>query len=546
MSDSKNDPLSDLLSSFALGPSWARATGAGQQERPTKPVSKSGERPPRRDERRDDGRRDGPRDRDGGRRSPQGRGERFDDRRSGPPRNEDAPPAEGVHVILIPHAEAVHLIGREIHQVARVYPLYDVAKILLAERARCRAVFDAPEPHAPLYRGKLDESLFLTREDATRHLWQSELKSQLIEEEIIEVDPPSGNFQLVAKCGLTGLWLGPPNFHTYQTNLRSIHRECFPNMPFAAYSSKVRTERGEEAVNAWLETMKKKTRWRIKGDADDAWIDDRAEAERALATRCFDLAFQETRHAEVPASIPPKNLSPSLMTSLKIAGNHARNHPAVLIPAVCKAVEAEHLPVFKRQGKLFTGPARPHPLPPGQTLAERPGIMVEWIRANKPAKLEGLWKAVLPEGSSAPPAEFAADLFWLLHQGHILLFTDDTLVVQEIRENQGPETGTEPKAGNKKKKKSKKTKPQGELATGETAAAEAPLAEAEAPLAEAEAPLAEAEAPLAEAEAPLAEAEAPLAEAEAPASSETETSERTEDGDLSKKTSTGVDDAPAL
>ena len=29
--------------------------------------------------------------------------------------------------------QAVHLIGKEIHQVARVYPLYDVAKILLAE-----------------------------------------------------------------------------------------------------------------------------------------------------------------------------------------------------------------------------------------------------------------------------------------------------------------------------------------------------------------------------------------------------------------------------
>ena len=86
--------------------------------------------------------------------------------------------------------------------------------------------------------------------------------------------------------------------------------------------------------------------------------------------------------------------------------------------------------------------------------------MVEWIRANKPAKLEGLWKAVLPEGSTAPPAEFAADLFWLLHQGHILLFTDDTLVVQEVRENQAPDSDA--KAGKKKKKKSKKANPEGD------------------------------------------------------------------------------------
>lgn len=472
VSDSENDPLSGLLSSFALGPAWARATGSGQQERATKAEPRSGDRPPRRDDRGSDERRGGgggrDRDRDGGgrgrdgeRRSPQGRGGKWEDRRSGPPRQEEVGPAEGVRVTLSPDAQAVHLIGKEIHQVARVYPLFDVAKILLAERARCRAVFEAPQPHGPLFRGKLDDSVFLTREEAVRHLWQSELKEQLIEEETIDVDPPTGNFQLVAKCGLSGEWLGPPNFHAYQVNLRRLHRERFSNMPFASYSAKVRTERGEEAVNAWMETMKRKTRWRIKGDGDEAWIDDRGDAERALATRCFDKAFAETRHAEVLASVPPKNLSPSLMVSLKMAGNHARNHPAILIPAVCKAVEAEHLPVFKRQGKLFTGPARPHPLPLNAVLAERPGIMVNWIRENKPAKLEGLWKAVLPEGSTAPPAEFAADLFWLLHQGHILLFTDDTLVVQEVRDQSAPETDGEPKTGKKKKKKSKKAKTEG-------------------------------------------------------------------------------------
>jgi hypothetical protein len=128
-----------------------------------------------------------------------------------------------------------------------------------------------------------------------------------------------------------------------------------------------------------------------------------------------------------------------------------------MIPAVCRAIEAEHLPVFKRQGKLHTGPARPNPLPVDAVLAARPAQMVAWIRANKPSKLEGLWKSVLPEGSTAPPAEYAADLFWLLHQGHILLYNDDTLAVQDART--AAEPSTEPKKA-KKKKKSKKAKPE--------------------------------------------------------------------------------------
>lgn len=482
MSDSDTDPLSSLLSSFALGPAWARAAG-DQPERKPKAFAGGEDRPPRRDD-RDRGPRPGggSRDRDGGERRPsQGRGGNYEDRRSSPPQFEETRPEEGVRVTVGPDAQAVHLIGKEVHQVARVYPLFDVAKILLAEKSRCRAIFEAPEPHAPLFRGKLEESVFLTREEAIRHLWNSELRNELIEEETIEVEPPTGNFQAIARCGISGEWLGPVNFHSYQTNLRRLHRERFARMPFEVYASKVRTERGEEAVNAWLETTKKKTRWRLKGEGDDAWIDDRAEAERTLGARCFDKAFEEVRSADVSGAIPAKNLSPSLLVSLKIAGTHARNHPAILIPAVCRAIEAERLPVFKRQGKLHTGPARPHPLPLDAVLAERPAQMVAWIRENKPAKLEGLWKSVLPEGSTAPPAEYAADLFWLLHQGHILLYTDDTLAVQEAREAVAGEPGDEPKKA-KKKKKSKKPKPAAEVTerdapAGEAAAAESPLAE---------------------------------------------------------------------
>ena len=459
MSDSDTDPLSSLLSSFALGPAWARAAGDTPEHKP-KTFSGGGDRPARHDDRDR-----GPRRAGGERRPPQGRGG-YEDRRNGPPRQEETGPEEGVRATVAPDPEAVHLIGKEVHQVARVYPLFDVAKILLAEKSRCRAIFEAPEPHAPLIRGKLEESVFLSREEALRHLWNSELRNDLIEEETIEVDPPTGNFQVIARCGISGEWLGPVNFHSYQTNLRRLHRERFANMPFEIYAARVRTERGEEAVNAWLETTKKKTRWRIKGDEDNAWIDDRAEAERALGARCFDKAFEEVRVAEVSGAIPAKNLSPSLLVSLKIAGTHARNHPAILIPAVCRAVEAEHLPVFKRQGKLHTGPARPHPLPLNAVLAERPGKMVTWIRENSPAKLEGLWQAVLPEGSTAPSADYAADLFWLLHQGHILLYTDDTLVVQDAREAGAAEPGGEPKK-KKKKKKSKKPKADMEIKEGE-------------------------------------------------------------------------------
>lgn len=447
MSNPDNESLTGLLSSFALGPSWARDAAE-----PAKAHAKK--------ERKHDTRPDGdgpPRERREFRERRDDRGDRGKSRFSHDhaPREPIVTPAAGVRVTIIPDPEAVRLIGKEVHQVARVYPLFDVAKIIIAERSRCRAIIETEEARPPLFHGKIDGSLFVSREDAVRHLWNSELRQNFIEEETVEVDPPSGNFQSIARCGLSGELLGPPNFHAYQSNLRRIHRERFPNMPFEAYAAKVRTERGEEVVNAWLESMKKKTRWRIKGDGDEAWIENQADAERALAAGRFDDAFAAVRKIEIPATISNQLLSPSLALSLKLAGIHARENPAYLIPAICRAVEAERLPIFKRKGKLYTGPARPNPLPKDAVLATRPAIMVEWIRANTPAKLAGLWEAVLPEGGNAPPAEFAADLFWLLHQGHILLFTNDILMVQEVIEKPAPASADASDKPKRKKKKSK-------------------------------------------------------------------------------------------
>lgn len=367
-------------------------------------------------------------------------------------RAEVVEPAPGVRVSILPDPAALHLIVKEVHQVARVYSLFDIAATLLAERKRCRAVFEVGGKHTAMFAGKTTDALFLTKEEAGEHLWKcEELRAKHLVEETVEVDPPAGNYVAVARCGISGEVLGPPNFHAYQSNLRRVHRERFASMPFDAYASRVRTERGEEAVNAWLETMKRQTRWRAVTAPDDGpWITDLAEARRALMAVAFDEEFEETRRAEVSAAIPGANLSPGLLVCLKLSGGHARKHPAMLIPAVCKMLESEHLPVFKRQGKLFTGPARPQPLPVDAVLAERPGRMVEWIRANRPAKLEGLWQAVLPEGGTAPPAEYAADLFWMLQQGHVLLYTDDTLVVQEHRE---PSAAEPAKKSAKKKKR---------------------------------------------------------------------------------------------
>jgi len=462
MSDSDGTPpAEDFLKAFQLGPSWAR--GAKSEEKKFKEYEVAdrggdrrgrggrGERTDRRGgagdqrggerrgggfrgDRRGGGGRDfrggGRRERGGGRDGRRGRWEDREERRE-----EFVRPAEGVRVELVPAREALELIHKEIQQFARVYSLFDIARVILSDRERYRVRFvKTSEKAPPMLACSHDDSVWLTREEALAHMWKAPWRSEYYDEETIEVDPPKGNFQHVARCGFSGEWLGPTNYHGYQKALRSLHRERFSHIPFERYASRVRTEHGEEAVEAWLETMKVHTRFRPAGsESDEEWMTDRGEVERHFAAHGFDKAFRKVNKAETSGKVPAKHLSPALLESLKSASFHTRKHPAMMIPPVCRMLESLHLPVFKRSGKLFTGPSRPHPLPDDITLAERPAAIVEWLSQRGRAKLADLWKDLLPEGQDAPCKLWLADLFWLLTQGNVLLMSDDTLILPGAR-----------------------------------------------------------------------------------------------------------------
>lgn len=467
MSDS-SDPSKDLLSAFDLGPAWARG-----DESKKKYADHPGDKGPK--GRRGGGRRDGGDRRGdggggqrGGRRGDHrqgrrdgGRGRRGDGGRA--PRDLPAP-ADGVKITVLPTEEAVHLIVKEIQHRARVYSLFDVAQLFLAGRERYRLQIKLDAERPAFYRGKLDASLFLTRDEAVAHFMQSERFADFYETDETETEPPAGNFQVVARCGISGEWLGPPNFHSYQANLRRLHRERFSSMPFERYAAKVRTERGEEAVNEWLESMKVRQRWRPKGGDDDSWTFERPEIERDFSTRLFGEVFEEVHETELPGDVPARHVSERLLASIKLAGSHARRHPAMIIPSICRMLESDHLAIFKKQGKLYCGPARPHPLVSFEELSERPSAIVRWLDAHPDSKLEDLWKALLPEGTEEPPKEWLVDLFWLLTQGHVLLFADGALVLPKKRHPGGPAKKSAPakkaakKAAGSSKEEARKSK----------------------------------------------------------------------------------------
>ena len=96
----------------------------------------------------------------------------------------------------------------------------------------------------------------------------------------IECEPPKGNFNCVAKCGLSGVLLGPPNIHEFNATVREMIRTRYPSMSESEYRSHIEMVRDSEAIEEWRKGATKKTVFTAKGAGEGAPTLTREQAEQ--------------------------------------------------------------------------------------------------------------------------------------------------------------------------------------------------------------------------------------------------------------------------
>lgn len=306
------------LSGLNFGPAWARDPSESKSLKKFKDRDDRGDRSDSRgrgdrNDRRGGGGGGGFRDNRGGGGGGggfhgKGGGQGRRDFESRPPRQEVEPP-EGFKIQLMPAEESLDLLARQVIDSGRTYSVFDLAKVLLQSRDRFRVIYESSD--RKFYRCREDQSLWLSRDEALRHLWKNDWLSKFYEEVKVEGEAPKGSFSSVARCGISNELLGPPNYHGYQEKLIALHRERFSNMSLDAYKAKVRTERGEEAVEAWLESMKMVTKWKVKSGEE-------APAEEVAPTA-----------EETPATEEPVTEDASVGEIEEVVAGTADEEPAV-------------------------------------------------------------------------------------------------------------------------------------------------------------------------------------------------------------------------
>ena len=491
-SESSKDDQAPDLSALDFGPAWARPGQSGKSNRGSN--KQSG----RQDDRKESfskGKRRRQQDSQGGHRNRRDSGGRQGHRRGGKPgygdRKERRPsisPAEGVTARIMPIEEGMDAMAKEISATGRTHSVFDLAWLVLGALDRFHIIFEGEEQL--LYRCKKDHSVWLTKKECLAHFWSSEMVKNYYDEEVTEGEAPTGNFQSVARCGLSGKLIGPPNHHSYQQALLDLYHARFSNMSLDRYKSKIVMEHGEEVVEKWVEQEKQQSIWRPKS-ADDSKADvlvepkekvsedsenqdeaqetsagepsevpvedvavesdestseevveekpapieetlpvfsNRREVEQHFLVHQFGDVFEEGKNVSTLANIPPKMISPGLMATLRNTVSEEKRYPGKLASFLCRQMSGRHLAVFKWKKRLHCGPARPKHVPDDMVMADRPAKLFHWVSDHPSGSIDKMWKDCLPDDIDDEARHmWYHDLHWLINEGLVLLFSDGTL-----------------------------------------------------------------------------------------------------------------------
>lgn len=389
-----------------------RFSGSGRGDRPSGGGSRpaaGGGRPPR-----------GRNDRNGGNRDNRDNREGRDNRggyRDRPERRQQLPEFK---VGIVPVEDGVRSLARQIKKTCRAYPLFEIAAMILKRPERFDVRFDVATDEkgvvkAPLFVCSLDGSVWLSESEVTEHVLKN-FFDNFYQTEKTPSNPPKGVYTFVAQCGMSGIILGPPNYHDYQRTLHQVHSEKFPRMDFETFKSRVKIVRDEEVVKQWIDERSWKTDYVCLNVPEPLTLDSREAVEAHFKSNHLPNLISSVQHVTVHANEEDHLGSASLKAWLRRVREEQRRFPIRVVNALSQQFARQGLQFFKvNKTVTHVSVARPRYLDvnvtPVSDLVKR---IVDYIENHKNCTPAQLVSDLTPEveaklaGSAPAPAAVAA------------------------------------------------------------------------------------------------------------------------------------------
>jgi hypothetical protein len=445
MSDSEDKKMFDPadLTQLDLTPDWARRDPGSVHIKPSDSGRSAGrgrgERP----------RREGPGERrrgeGGGRpsasqRRPRRTGEEDraqaagarNERRS-PRVGQRPPPSLPLKISFLPERKGLGVVVRRIRSARKAFALPDVARLFLSKPDFYLLKIELENSAAAsLIQCGVCGELFQSSEAAADHIFKRHAQEYFVVAEVAG-DPPSGKFPGVAKCGVSGELIAPPNHHTYRERISELHAKHCPAMPLPQYESRIVLLADEESIEAWKSSQSLRTEYRLKDDPEAEAIDGKA-AQRYLAENIAPHALKSGHRFVLPATAAWKTDDQQILASLRQALAREQKFPTTLINALRPALRHMHLHLFKVGPKeTFVSAVEPAPINPEESVSPiKEGL--QFIKDNPGCKRAALAEAMAggEHKSEQEIEEIIKSIHWLVDCGHVTEFADGSLALPSI------------------------------------------------------------------------------------------------------------------
>ena len=393
-------------------------------------------------------------------------------RRDGPPldRREPLPPPLPFDVSFIPEDKGVESLARQIRLTGRAYPLFDIGHLVLKKADRYRIQINALQrtvekpkqgddgkpslessagnsqsSPAKLFVCGLDDTLWLSEQEAVDHALTTHFAT-FYSAEKLPTNPPKGVYTFVAQCSVSGVILGPPNYHDYQNKLRKLHTERFVRMGFDAFKSRIKIVKDEEVVKKWIEEQSFRTEFTALNIPEEVKLGSMAEVQHHFRTTHAPNVIKMTdKHTILGSGVASQPCRP-LQSMVRRALDEQTKFPIKVVNHLSQQFARQGLQFFKvNKTVTHVAVARPDFLDMEATpVSDNMRKIVDLINATPkctrrklietfgpPSATEPTVAAVegateIPASDTTPPspemAALVSNLHWLVHQGHVIEF----------------------------------------------------------------------------------------------------------------------------
>jgi hypothetical protein len=365
-------------------------------------------------------------------------------------------------VTFLPERRGLTPLAHRLGRSGRAYSLFEVAALFLSKPDYYLIKVEAPATleNFSFFQCADCKTVFLDKEAAGAHVFAKHFE-KFCKKVIKDVEAPKGNFVCVAKCGLSSILLGPPNYHGYNDKVAEIHRSRYPDMPMDAYRKRIETIHDAAVIEAWKAEMCKQTEYQF-GEGESAVVFTRfTEAESYFREHCLAGAIKESKSIVLSGTVAHAMEPGPLRKVIEEAWQKESRFPLKLSVTLRLAFRHLGLHTFKAAGGFtFVTSVAPNAIDPAHAI-EGVREILDFVSANvgctkaelmahlvpdstavsepaavpaEPVAAAEAPAAVPAEVSTATPlnpkeSEYKRQIQWLVEKGHVIEFSDGRMAV---------------------------------------------------------------------------------------------------------------------